>query len=288
MKYVKMILKIFAVLCMAFMLQIVVSFGYGVIYSIKALSQGMSQLELTENVQVAIMQNLDIITVISAMLSVLLIFLICLIRRKSFLTELKVNKLESRHIKYVVLIGCCAFMFSMGLASLLSLEKLDQNASESLSNLVTNGSFFITLLNVGIIVPICEEVLFRGYIFRKLYSTIGIKTAIILQALIFSLYHMNLVQALPTFILGVLAGIAVYYTNSLWGGIVIHAINNSIAVLLSHTLPQESDFNMIMSIIFIIIAFGLLILIIRKLKENKSEWISSNDRTKKEEIVFEG
>lgn len=288
MKYVKMILKILGVLLMAFMLQIVVSFGYGVIYSIKALSQGMSQLELAESVQVAIMDNLDIVTVIGAILSVVFIFLICLIRKKKFVIEFKVNKFELSHLKYIILMGCFAFTLSIGLVSLFSLDKLDQNATETLSELVNNGSFFITLLNVGIIVPICEEVLFRGYIFRKLYTTIGIKTSIVLQALIFSLYHMNLVQALPTFILGLLAGIVVYYTNSLWGAVIIHAVNNSISVILSHVLPSESELTMIVSGLLILIASSLLILIIRKLRENKNEWTSLNDRAREKEIALEG
>lgn len=97
--------------------------------------------------------------------------------------------------------------------------------NDSLSGILI--SFFVISVAAGI----CEEVLFRGVI-QKGIEGYGIKKAIIITALLFGLMHLDFQRLFATFLLGALIGFIDYKTNSLYGGIFAHFLNNFIALML--------------------------------------------------------
>jgi uncharacterized protein len=90
----------------------------------------------------------------------------------------------------------------------------------------------LTILVVAVSAGICEEVLFRGTIQRSL-ERLGKSSSIFLTALLFGLMHVDFQKLLGTFLLGALIGYMVYRTNSIYGGILAHFLNNAFAVLIS-------------------------------------------------------
>ena len=92
----------------------------------------------------------------------------------------------------------------------------------------------IGMLCVGIIVPICEEVVFRGAILGHMLKAFGGNKhghAICISALLFAIAHGNLAQGPHAFLLGILLGWLVYRTGSLVPGVVLHVVNNSLVLL---------------------------------------------------------
>jgi membrane protease YdiL (CAAX protease family) len=85
-------------------------------------------------------------------------------------------------------------------------------------------------------------------------------------------YHFNLVQALPTLVIGLVIGFTVYYTNSILSGIIIHILNNSIAIILSNVLPEDLVLLPVHNIMTIIIAGIILIVTLTKLNKSKVEF----------------
>ena len=59
----------------------------------------------------------------------------------------------------------------------------------------------------------------------------GDRFAVIMSSFVFALMHGNMVQIPFAFIAGIALGYAVIKTGSLWTGIIVHFINNSMAVL---------------------------------------------------------
>ncbi len=88
------------------------------------------------------------------------------------------------------------------------------------------------ILWVCILAPFIEEVIFRGWIQRSLENKWGPIVAISLTAILFSFMHM--IPAVFGFfsISGLIYGSVVYFTRSLWAGILLHIIGNSIKTLL--------------------------------------------------------
>lgn len=83
-----------------------------------------------------------------------------------------------------------------------------------------------------VVAPICEEVLFRGFIFTSLRNWRGPWPAAVLTALLFGLVHATSAPGadlLPLAALGFLLCVLYRATGSLYPCIAAHAINNSIA-----------------------------------------------------------
>lgn len=98
-------------------------------------------------------------------------------------------------------------------------------------NLFGTGTFnlVITFIVLAILAPIIEEIFFRGFIQEQLQKITSSKMAILIQALIFSLAHLELQVIIPLTIIGAILGYIYHKTNSIYPTIVFHSINNSIA-----------------------------------------------------------
>ena len=96
---------------------------------------------------------------------------------------------------------------------------------ESITSLALSpwGALYIVFLG-----PICEELVFRGAVMRKL-EPYGANFAIVVSSLLFGLYHIILFQAMFAFFVGlVLAYVAGRF--SLKWATLLHIINNGISV----------------------------------------------------------
>ena len=108
------------------------------------------------------------------------------------------------------------------------LEEYLDNALESLK-VDTVGSFLLLTLGAVIIAGISEEILFRGFLQKSFENSISKTRAVILSSSVFSLMHFS-PQILQIFLLGVLLGYIALRTDSLYPSIVLHMINNAIAI----------------------------------------------------------
>lgn len=89
-------------------------------------------------------------------------------------------------------------------------------------------AWFLILLVV--IVPVGEEVFFRGFVYGGLRDRWGAIPAALTSAVFFSAVHLQLVHGLPILVLGVLLAFLYERTRSLVPVIVAHALNNVIAL----------------------------------------------------------
>lgn len=82
-----------------------------------------------------------------------------------------------------------------------------------------------------LVAPVCEEIVFRGYLYPILKRFSGVWVAGLCSALLFSCAHGNLVALLPLFIFGIVQVVTYEKTGSLWAPIAIHFCFNSASVL---------------------------------------------------------
>jgi Predicted metal-dependent membrane protease len=87
----------------------------------------------------------------------------------------------------------------------------------------------IFALNIALVAPLVEEILFRGVIMQSL-RPFGDGFALVASSILFGLAHGNLVQTPNALVMGLVIGYFVLRTNSLWTGIVLHMVNNAISV----------------------------------------------------------
>ncbi len=94
-------------------------------------------------------------------------------------------------------------------------------------------------LALVVLPPIAEEIIFRGFLFRRLSSLITIYPAAIITSTIFALAHteflgdnpLNWIAAIDTFILSFFLIYLLKKTDSLWASIFLHGIKNCTAFI---------------------------------------------------------
>jgi len=86
------------------------------------------------------------------------------------------------------------------------------------------------LVLVCALVPVGEELFFRGFVYGTLRRW-GVAAAVGLSALFFAAVHQQLVHFLPIFLLGVILALLYERTGSLVPAVIVHAINNLVAIL---------------------------------------------------------
>ena len=85
---------------------------------------------------------------------------------------------------------------------------------------------------VGIIVPVGEEVFFRGLTYGALRRLMNRHAAAVVSALFFAGAHLQPVELLPILILGIVLAYTYEYTGSLIPGMIAHGINNLAALVI--------------------------------------------------------
>ncbi|SUY45358.1 membrane-associated protease [Clostridium putrefaciens] len=92
---------------------------------------------------------------------------------------------------------------------------------------------YLLVLEITLIGPIIEEILFRGIILNGLLKKYSPAKAILFSSLLFSLIHGNLPQMFNALFFGILLGLIYIKTKSLYAVIFTHIIANTLSIILS-------------------------------------------------------
>lgn len=150
--------------------------------------------------------------------------------------------------------------------------------SEALNSVIVDAGFVSAFIVVGICPAIAEEFAFRGFLFGVLKDKWEPWLAILVSALLFGAYHMNLLQFVGGAMMGVGLAYAAYASGSIWIGAIMHFINNGLSVVFQYhpelveripVLGQEaySVPDMIILVVVGCIFTGLGILLLKKTKK---------------------
>lgn len=82
------------------------------------------------------------------------------------------------------------------------------------------------VVGICVLVPIAEELLFRGIIQGELSAVMSPWLAVFIQAVLFSAFHMQAVQSLYVFLPGLAMGLAYLASRSIWIPILMHMVFN--------------------------------------------------------------
>ena len=91
------------------------------------------------------------------------------------------------------------------------------------------------IIALGVITPLAEELLYRQLVFYRLRESYGRLTAIVASALIFGVLHMNIVQTVYAFVLGLLLALLMESYQDVRVPLLGHIAANIIAILRGET-----------------------------------------------------
>lgn len=131
------------------------------------------------------------------------------------------------------LMGATGAVSNQLITFLMNFLKVTERFSNEVQEELFLGGLWIQLLGLGILVPILEEVLFRGLVYGRLRKYLTKGSAIFIGALLFALYHGNVVQAIFAFPMSILIIWSYERWKSLAVPIFFHVGSNLIAIILT-------------------------------------------------------
>ena len=179
-------------------------------------------------------------------------------------------------LKYILIAGIC-IPFSLGLNNLILLSDLAaySESYQETAEILYSPSFPVQILCVGIIIPILEEYIFRGLIFKRIRRYASAIYAIILSAVFFGLYHGNLVQIIYGTLCGLLLAWLYEKYGSIKAPILAHMLMNIVACVLTEVDAFTWMFSKVMRMGMITVACAAIastmFLLIQRIEEKPEE-----------------
>lgn len=93
------------------------------------------------------------------------------------------------------------------------------------------GSIWMQFLTLGILAPVTEELLFRGLVYKRLKTYYDWITAAYISGIIFGIAHLNLVQGIYGFIMGIVFSFIYEKYKNIVAPIIMHMAANIVVVL---------------------------------------------------------
>ena len=130
-----------------------------------------------------------------------------------------------------VALGTFGLAFVASRAILVFVLSLWPQGAQTVPEFLSKGyDVWVLLLVAGILIPVAEEVAFRGLLMRGLEWARGPIFAALLSSLLFGLAHGAPAQVIAILPLAWLMARAVQHSGSLWTGVTVHVLNNTLAV----------------------------------------------------------
>lgn len=142
---------------------------------------------------------------------------------------LRLNKMKLKDVMIVSLMAIVMQPFIIFVDTIAI--NLFGNQVDILFSDMQSYSFIFMFFTMAITPAICEELVLRGVILDG-YRGMNIKKAAIMNGFLFGIFHMNIHQFSYAFFMGILLAYVVYITDSIYSSMIIHLINNSLAVIL--------------------------------------------------------
>ncbi|NCC82832.1 MAG: CPBP family intramembrane metalloprotease [Clostridia bacterium] len=124
-------------------------------------------------------------------------------------------------------------------------------------------NIWLLTLGIAVMVPIAEELLFRGILLAELRRIVPTWLAIVFNALFFALFHANLVQGVYVFAAGLILASAYVWTESIWIPIFMHMVYNFMGSVVPSLLSGSEELSMLVSYVEMgLLAVGIIFTVI--------------------------
>ena len=143
-------------------------------------------------------------------------------------TTQKKNRLPFGQFMLLMLISWAVMILGSYISSLTDLAMTliyGTPVDNAVDSMISNTPIWLVMLVVVVVGPIVEELIFRKVLIDRL-SIFGDRTAILISAIAFGLFHGNLSQLFYAALVGLVFGYVYARTRRIWNSIFLHMIVN--------------------------------------------------------------
>ena len=154
---------------------------------------------------------------------VLLNFLILKIRKENIIKFCRFKAMSLRDVIVVLLVTIAGIAFTIHLINisffLKYLPEFDAYVKDA-----TKGNLFSTLFMCGLLVPTCEEILFRGLIFNEMRRCLPLVAVLFIHTLFYMPFQPTATIAVYAYLDFTVYALVYIFTDSLWASIMVQAL----------------------------------------------------------------
>lgn len=158
-------------------------------------------------------------------------------------------------VGWMLLAWICFFAFSAAWAAVIGITESDDLPDELGVDGSTAALVAVAIL-VCVLAPIAEELFFRGFCFTALRRTLGMLPAAALTGIIFGAIHLggtDIEFIVPLMVFGFFLCLLYVWTDSLIPCIVLHALNNALALGVSEDWGAATAFAMVAAAVAVVL-----------------------------------
>jgi membrane protease YdiL (CAAX protease family) len=154
------------------------------------------------------------------------------------------------------------------------LENTYKQAMLAMTKMNSIGDLIFNIIAVALIPAFVEELFFRGALQKTIKNWSGnVVMSIVITAIIFSAFHFSYFGFLSRMLLGILLGFIYEYSGSIWLSILMHFINNAIAIITLYTVrgnqvQVEKAMDESIPMYWGIFAIALVIYLLQQIKKD--------------------
>lgn len=229
--------------------------------------------------------HLPIALIFSAVLAALIYYFICRGRKQNIIEVCSFNRTSVKSAAIFLFSGVVMLFFNGSLNTLIYESGYLKDSFQQLESTFApfyEGNFLLSLISISIFVPLIEEIMFRGLIQSELRKHMSVAPAVLIQAILFGLYHMNLIQLIITVLMGIFLGFLTVWTKSILGAIIIHSVNNAFSFFLAWFEPETAqEHNLLISYIMLVtttlILTGVMLYFFKNKEKPANPFIQTNE-----------
>ncbi len=162
----------------------------------------------------------------------------------------------------IVLLGVSGAMAVGRLVTLLPIDDIIGSYENTL-HAIDRAPVSLQILTVIFVSPFMEEIFFRGLIYNRIKGYNDIIMATFLTAILFGVYHLNLVQGIYAFVMGIILCMVYERHKSILAPILLHIVANGTSYIIGHNpLSQWISNILIAEIIVTLVELVLFVLVV--------------------------
>lgn len=258
-----------------------ISFIFGIVYTCAGVfiisfragmkgegAKGLVVNEIVQKVTDSYLANGCYVIMLQALICIPLFWFLIRGRRKKEEHPFGQTRMQVRDYALLTVVAVYMCVSLNMIISASGLHKISPGYDD-VEKMIYSGGMIVELIAVGIVVPICEELMFRGLIFEHLSYRGSLPIAVAISSVGFGLYHGNLVQFVYATIIGCMMALFCKKYESLLAPITLHIGANITSVLMTETemlskVPNTAIIRIILIILTTLIWIGVSWFLLKK------------------------
>ncbi len=184
-------------------------------------------------------RNVVLISGISALFAILPLYR--MLKKEWLKRPYLLRQTEPKTVKYIFVLAASAGMtISVNLfINALEVFKYASGYVQAAEEMYAEP-LYMQVIVIGILMPVMEEIIFRGLMYERISNFSGEVSAMLLTSFVFGVYHGNLVQGVYAFVFSLLMIYVYKRTGSFASPVVFHMAGNMICLALNRMAPLST------------------------------------------------